>query len=241
MARKLEEINAGSMADIAFLLLIFFLVTTTMDTDEGIVRVLPQATPDGWVPPPIPINERDVFEINVNANNLLLVEGEYVYMDQLEDLTYDFLTNFNNKANLPEMIEVDQAFCNEKISGIHNTIATTPNMDETTKKFYEGEIKYWESKKQAVEIAGKFRTLPKMAVISLRNDNGTSYETYVQVQDKIQSAINRVRNEWCQKIYGENFTDLREDMVEDQEKIKTIRAIVPQNIVERQPNNLGSY
>lgn len=241
MARKLEEINAGSMADIAFLLLIFFLVTTTMDTDEGIVRILPQATPPDWTPPPIEIHERDVFEINVNAQNLLLVEGEYIYMDQLEDLTYDFLTNYNNKANLPQMIEVDQSYCNQKISEIRNSIATTPNLDETTRKFYESEIKYWESKKEAVNIAGKFRTLPKMAVISLRNDNGTSYDTYVQVQDKIQSAINRLRNEWCRKIYGKDFTDLRDDIADDQEKIKTIRAIVPQNIIERQPKNLGRY
>jgi biopolymer transport protein ExbD len=212
-----------------------------MDSDEGIVRILPQATPPDWVPPPIEIHERDVFEINVNAQNLLLVEGEYIYMDQLEDLTYDFLTNYNNKANLPQMIEVDQAFCNNKISEIRNNLATTPNLDETTEKFYESEIKYWESKKEAVNVAGKFRTLPKMAVISLRNDNGTSYDTYVQVQDCIQSAINRLRNEWCRKIYGKDFTDLREDISDDQEKIKIIRAIVPQNIIERQPKNLGRY
>jgi hypothetical protein len=162
-------------------------------------------------------------------------------MDQLEDLTYDFLTNYNNKANLPQMIEVDQAFCNNKISEIRNNLATTPNLDETTEKFYESEIKYWESKKEAVNVAGKFRTLPKMAVISLRNDNGTSYDTYVQVQDCIQSAINRLRNEWCRKIYGKDFTDLREDISDDQEKIKIIRAIVPQNIIERQPKNLGRY
>jgi biopolymer transport protein ExbD len=241
MARKLEEINAGSMADIAFLLLIFFLVTTTMDSDEGIVRILPQAVPPDVKLPPIDIHERDVFEINVNAQNLLLVEGEYIYIDQLEDLTYDFLTNYNNKANLPQMIEVDLSYCNSKIADIRNTIATTPNLDETTRKFYESEIKYWESKKEAVNVAGKFRTLPKMAVISLRNDNGTSYDTYVQVQDGIQSAINRLRNEWSRKIYGKDFTELREDIADDQEKIKIIRAIVPQNIVERQPKNLGRY
>jgi biopolymer transport protein ExbD len=241
MARKLEEINAGSMADIAFLLLIFFLVTTTMDSDEGIVRILPQATPPDWTPPPIPIHERDVFEINVNAQNLLLVEGEYIYMDQLEELTYDFLTNYNGKENLPAMITVNKQFCDSKIGEIRNTIATTQNMDETTRKFWESEIKYWESKREAVEVAGEFRTLPKMAVISLRNDNGTSYDTYVQVQDRIQSAINRLRNEWCRKVYGKDFTELREDIADDQEKIKIIRAIVPQNIIERQPKNLGRY
>ena len=78
MARKkrgLEEINAGSMADIAFLLLIFFLVTTTMDVDSGLLRKLPPPL-DPEAPKPPPIKERNVFTVLVNRNDQLLVEGE---------------------------------------------------------------------------------------------------------------------------------------------------------------------
>eukprot|EP01035_Chromulina_nebulosa_P056203 gene56203-77041_t len=77
MARKqrpIPEINAGSMADIAFLLLIFFLVTTTMDTDMGLRAVLPPM-PDPSVKPP-EFNKRNVFEIRINSNNQLLVQDK---------------------------------------------------------------------------------------------------------------------------------------------------------------------
>lgn len=70
--RKLPEINASSMADIAFLLLIFFLVTTTMDTDAGIIRILPPNSDD--VIPEIR-HDRDVYVVLTNANNQLLVQN----------------------------------------------------------------------------------------------------------------------------------------------------------------------
>ena len=69
------EINAGSMADFAFLLLIFFLVTTTMDTDAGILRQLPPPIPID-APEPPPVKEKNVYVVLVNKNDLLLVEGE---------------------------------------------------------------------------------------------------------------------------------------------------------------------
>ena len=69
--RSSQEVNAGSMADIAFLLLIFFLVTTTIETDSGINRKLPPM--DEMIDPPI-IKERNIFTVVVNKNNQLLVE-----------------------------------------------------------------------------------------------------------------------------------------------------------------------
>ena len=73
--RALQEINAGSMADIAFLLLVFFLVTTTMDSDWGLARRLPPPL-DINQPEPPPIKDRNVFVVLANANDQLLVEGE---------------------------------------------------------------------------------------------------------------------------------------------------------------------
>jgi biopolymer transport protein ExbD len=74
--RELQEINAGSMADIAFLLLIFFLVTTTMDKDAGLMRLLPPPPTDVSDPPKF--NERDIFIVRINSNNKLMVEKEYM-------------------------------------------------------------------------------------------------------------------------------------------------------------------
>lgn len=90
--RAIPEINAGSMADIAFLLLIFFLVTTTMDVDKGINRKLPP-----WEDEPQeqdnPIKQKNIFTVLVNSNDQLLVEDEYLTLDQLRRKAKEFLSN----------------------------------------------------------------------------------------------------------------------------------------------------
>jgi len=85
------EINAGSMADIAFLLLVFFLVTTTMDVDAGISRKLSEKPPKDFVPPVL--KEKNVFEVNINRNNDLLVEDEFMTVDDIRQAAIDFIDN----------------------------------------------------------------------------------------------------------------------------------------------------
>ena len=82
--RELQEINAGSMADIAFLLLIFFLVTTTMDTDSGILTKLPPM-PEEQTEEEIQIKERNIFVVLVNRENQLLVEGQLMNVKDLRE------------------------------------------------------------------------------------------------------------------------------------------------------------
>lgn len=94
--RENSEINAGSMADIAFLLLIFFLVTTTMDTDSGILRKLPEKQPENVDPPPV--KERNIFEVNINRTDGLLVEDEEVEIGELRQLAIDFIDNGAGKT-----------------------------------------------------------------------------------------------------------------------------------------------
>lgn len=90
--RAIPEINAGSMADIAFLLLIFYLVTTTMDTDKGINRKLPPID-DELVQDPPPIKERNIFTVLVNSNDQLLVEDEYLEISELRAKAMEFIDN----------------------------------------------------------------------------------------------------------------------------------------------------
>ncbi|MEC8457869.1 MAG: biopolymer transporter ExbD [Bacteroidota bacterium] len=89
--RAIPEINAGSMADIAFLLLIFYLVTTTMDTDKGINRKLPPI--DELTEEPPPIKERNIFTVLVNSNDQLLVEDEYLEISELRAKAMEFIDN----------------------------------------------------------------------------------------------------------------------------------------------------
>jgi len=102
MAKKIPEIPSASLADIAFMLLIFFLVTTTMDVDSGLERRLPQ-----WVDPEQldddqQIKERNVFVVLVNRNNDLLVEGEYANIENLRERAKEFMANPYNDETLPE-------------------------------------------------------------------------------------------------------------------------------------------
>ncbi len=101
--RAAPEINAGSMADIAFLLLIFFLVTTTMDVDTGITRKLP---------PPVEnknenvdVKDRNVLKVLINSHDLLLVNGKPGNVSNLAEKVKDFMAiHLNNKA-YPEVQE----------------------------------------------------------------------------------------------------------------------------------------
>lgn len=88
--RSLPEINAGSMADIAFLLLIFFLVTTTMDVDSGILRKIPEKQKKPQI---IDIHARNILEVNINKNNEIYVEDEVVDISNLKKITLNFIDN----------------------------------------------------------------------------------------------------------------------------------------------------
>jgi biopolymer transport protein ExbD len=93
--RSAPEVNAGSMADIAFLLLIFFLVTTTIETDSGLNRKIPPM--EDIIDPPI-IKERNIFTVVVNKNNDLLVEEKPMQIDELREAAVTFLDNGGGKG-----------------------------------------------------------------------------------------------------------------------------------------------
>lgn len=101
--RNAPEINAGSMADIAFLLLIFFLVTTTMDVDTGLTRKLPPPIEEPIEDIP-EVKQRNVFQVLVNANDELLVEGEPILVSKLREEAKRFIVGDPTFTN-PEMPE----------------------------------------------------------------------------------------------------------------------------------------
>ncbi|MGJ8683617.1 MAG: ExbD/TolR family protein [Nonlabens sp.] len=89
--RAAPEVNAGSMADIAFLLLIFFLVTTTIEVDSGIVSKLPPKL-EIETPPP-PVKKKNIFQVLVNKDNQLLVEEELMDIKDLSEAAVKFIDN----------------------------------------------------------------------------------------------------------------------------------------------------
>jgi len=190
MARRSSpEINAGSMADIAFLLLIFFLVTTTMDVDSGITRRLPPPVekPDE----DIKINARNILNVLVNKNDRLLVDGKPGDIRTLKDVAKNFM--------IPVFPD----------NPLH------PGTDLKT-----------------IDLIGEIYT--SKGVISLKNDRGTSYDMYIQVQNELARAFNELKDEMSQRYFGTKFDNLtRED------EIKAINEAVPVRISEAEPENIG--
>jgi len=199
--RSAPEVNAGSMADIAFLLLIFFLVTTTIETDSGISRKLPQWQPED-VEPPV-IKQRNIFTVEVNSNNQLLVEEEEMELSELQEAAVEFL---DNGAGIG-----DEAcsFCQG-------------DRDESSS------------------------VNPQKAIISLMNNRGTEYGTYIAVQNELVAAYNQLRDREAQRMYGMTFTEMEKryndpsfngDKEALKEKIDVIQDMIPQKLSEAEPRS----
>jgi len=188
--RSAPEINAGSMADIAFLLLIFFLVTTTMDIDTGITRKLPPPIEDPEEN--IDVKDRNVLKILVNSHDMLLVDGKPGNIYDLKDKAIDFMAIHHNNEKYPEVKEVEV----EQLGG----------------------KKIWVSR----------------GVISLKNDRGTSYETYIFIQNELARAFNEMKDDMSTNIYGVKYTQLI-----NEDKIKVINKLVPVRISEAEPEDIG--
>lgn len=104
--RKVQEINAGSMADIAFLLLIFFLVATTMNVDTGLTRMLPPIPPENQQTEDVKVKERNVLLVLINGAGQIMagIQGQQELIDlrQLKEKTKEFILNPYDLETMPE-------------------------------------------------------------------------------------------------------------------------------------------
>ncbi len=187
--RATPEIPSASLADIAFMLLIFFLVATTMDVDTGLARMLPPPVPEDQPKQENEIKDRNVLVVLVNKNNQILCDGKWLTVSQLREETKEFISNPRNDENLPEFNEVD------------------------------------------IDLFG---TIPvSKGVISLQNDRGTAYKTYIEVQNELVGAYNELRDELSMSKFRKKFDDLSEEQSE------AVKKAIPQRISEAEPKNVG--
>ena len=173
--RMSNEINAGSMADIAFLLLIFFLVTTTIAEDKGVLVKLPPWSNEP--PPEMKLNSRNVYSVLVNAQNQLLVRGELMDISELKDNTKVFILNPQQLSNMSES--------------------------------------------------------PTKALISIKNDRGTEYATYLEVYNELKAAYNELWEEAAMARFGNNLDECTSAQQ------KEIRDAIPLVISEAEPTKFG--
>ncbi|MBR7068753.1 MAG: biopolymer transporter ExbD [Bacteroidales bacterium] len=189
MARKTPEINGSSLADIAFLLLIFFLVTTTMNVDTGLNRMLPPMPEQNTKQEDIEVKKRNMLAVKINKSDRLLVAGEPMEVYMLKDKAKEFIMNPNEDEHLPELKEVDIPLIGRR-------------------KVSEG-------------------------VISLQNDNGTTYRMYMLVQNELVAAYNELREDLAKTAFGKLYSKLTP---EEQEAVD---KAIPQRISEAEPKNVG--
>lgn len=105
--RKTPGINGTSSADIAFMLLLFFLLTSSMDTDQGLPRRLPPPIPKDQVNEDVKIKKRNIMVVLINSSNQILCNNEYIEISQLKEKVKDFIDNPFNDEHKPEKMEVD--------------------------------------------------------------------------------------------------------------------------------------
>lgn len=101
--RKMPGLNTSSTADISFMLLIFFLTTTSMDTDQGLGRTLPKPPEDDQLNNEIKVKERNILNIRINKDNYVMIGDDYASLADIKERAKEFIKNPDNKKNLPEL------------------------------------------------------------------------------------------------------------------------------------------
>lgn len=150
------------MADIAFLLLIFFLVTTTIANDKGIAMLLPPKPDPNEPPPEVNKHDKNIFKIQANSLDRLLVEDEPLTdVTELRGMIKDFILNFGKPS--AEGIDLYNSLPASLRSHVNSKGRRTDSSDE-----------------------------PGEAVVSFKADRGTTYELYIAVLDEINAAYNEV-------------------------------------------------
>lgn len=243
------------MADIAFLLLVFFLMVTQIATEEGILRQLPPPVPADFEPPDV--KQKDVFVVLVNAKDELLVEGNFMDISELKDAAKVFLVANGVFEDLPVLEDfperkwVRKAEIAAAVKETEGFIATAPTDDH--RKSYENKLKKLMRKMHAIEFfGGEYKELPGQALISMKNHNSTSYPRYIEVQNELQSAVNELRDDLCMEHFGMTYKTLYDEYerrkneedpaVEDlQNRVYAVWAVYPQRISEAEPEKAVQY
>jgi biopolymer transport protein ExbD len=245
--REIPEINAGSMADIAFLLLIFFLVTTTMDKDQAYKRSIPKKV---VVPPTdLPeVEEKNILAIKSNSQNQILIRDEIVQMDNISDWVLKFY-----RANEKKIVDMDFPFysrtsmteMDEAIKRIDKQIDDLEKQENTDDfimvKMQEREA--WMKKKRALTLY-RGPVLPEIssqANIRIEVAIATQYEIFAKIHSEIEEAITELKDGESRRIFGTPYEVLKRKNEQDaaglaeKDKLELLDLLYPAKIIEVTP------
>ena len=247
--REIPEVNAGSMADIAFLLLIFFLVTTTMDKDQAYVRSIPKRVE---VPPTdLPeVEKRNIFAIRANSKNELMVRSELMSNpDEISDRVVEFYTK-NEKVNDPtndfpmysriSLPEIESQL--RAAEAAAEEVENTPNASADIIDFKWRQVDEWANKKRALKLYGKDK-LPEIhfqAHIRIEVQIATEYALFAKIQSELEEAIYQLRDLAAQDVFGESYGTIQrrysmdKDVI-DKDRLDLLKILYPDRFIEVTP------
>lgn len=136
--RTVPEVNSSSTADIAFLLLIFFLITTSMDTDMGLARQLPpMPDEEEQINDEIKIKERNILKIMINRHNELMYDDEVIPVNKLREKAKEFIANPYNENNKPEKQVVQVPYFGDYMVTKNHVISVANDGDTSYRVYFE--------------------------------------------------------------------------------------------------------
>ena len=181
--RKVPGINASSTADISFILLIFFLVVTSMNSNFGLPVMLPNPPEEKDLQDPPELNERNIMKVFVNMNNEIMVTPG---SDQVREFSVD---------NLDGLRELAKEFITA------NTPDGSVNEHYPQPKKEPYKVEY--TNEEGAVITYPTEVILNQHVITLQTDRATKYEVYFKVQEALYGAYNDLRREFALEVYGD--------------------------------------
>ena len=131
MTKKVQQIKASSMADISFLLLIFFMMTTSIDVNQGLARRLPAPIPPDQKVEDKDISKRNLMMVKINSSNQQMVQGQLMDVKQLREKAKEFIKNEQDNEFLPKLFEENfgapfgvQSYTKDHVFSVQNDVDT---------------------------------------------------------------------------------------------------------------------
>lgn len=262
--RETPEINAGSMADIAFLLLIFFLVTTTMDKDVAYLRMIPKKVETEQ--PQTPIQEKDIYKITINSRNDIRARDSIIKAEDIGTLNsrikHFYLVNRDKKTNrainYPYYAFGTVELYQNNITNEYNRLDALESqkvIDDRTQKMIDqavDAIARWEERLEMMKLYARYsgkKEMPEIAFsahIRLESFNDTDYSAYVAVQSEVHKAVTELRDKESMDLFGTTYTSMQQTVqqlaMEDTPEIRTLKkhmelieTLYPLKLIEVKP------
>jgi len=262
--REVPEINAGSMADIAFLLLIFFLVTTTMDKDTAYLRKIPKKVETEQ--PQVPVEEKNIYKIVINSKQVIQARDSIINPEDISTLNsrikHFYTVNRDKKVdralNYPYYAFGTKELYTNNLRNQENRLGALESqeeIDDKTEKMIEQTlmaIDKWQEKLDMMNLYSQYsgkKEMPEIAFeahIRLESFVDTDYSAYVAVQSEVQRAVTELRDEEASALFGTTWTAMNRYIIQNEledtpelrvykEHTELIETLYPLRLIEVKP------